>query len=307
VTALDHLDLHVPRGSIFGFLGPNGAGKSTAMRLLLGLARPTGGHGTVFGLDVVTESRTIRGRIGYLAQDPRYDEHRTAREVLRFAAGFFPRTRTDLEERVERSLDLVGLQDKADRPIRGYSGGERQRLGIAQAQIHDPELLILDEPAAALDPIGRRDVLRVMERLRQRTTILYSTHILEDVERVSDTVAILSRGRLVTQAPTADLLAGAGGGYTVTVRNAADGRIERARRELERRPWVKRIATTRAPGTTTWRIDATDEAAADADLLPTVLRAGLTVEAFGRERATLEDIFVDLVDAQGSEGAGHDD
>lgn len=307
VTALDRLDLHVPRGSIFGFLGPNGAGKSTAMKLLLGLAQPTSGRGTVFGHDLAAAGRTIRGRIGYLAQEPRYDEHRTAREVLRFAARFFPHACHDLEERVDRALDLVGLPDKADRPVRGFSGGERQRLGIAQAQIHDPELLILDEPAAALDPIGRRDVLRVMERLRARTTILYSTHILEDVERVSDTVAILAGGRLVTQAPTADLLAGASGRYTVSFREAEAEKLAEARHELETRPWLKDITTTREHGITTWRVDACDENAADADLLTTVIRAGLTVESFGRERETLEDIFVDLIEAEGRKGTTHDD
>ena len=112
----------------------------------------------------------------------------TARETLRFTARFFyTGPKAAIEERIAETLDLVGLDDKADRPIKGFSGGERQRLGIAQAQVNYPDLLILDEPAAALDPMGRRDVLAVMERLRKHTTIFYSTHILEDVQRVSDT------------------------------------------------------------------------------------------------------------------------
>src|SRR4028118_1930354 len=160
VTALKPLDLGVARGSIFGFLGPNGAGKSTTMKLLLGLARPTSGSGSVFGNDIVSESFQIRRRVGYLAQSPRYYGHMTARETLRFVARFFySGPESAIERRVDGSLSLVGLSDRADRKVGGFSGGELQRLGIAQAQINDPELLILDEPAASLDPMGRRAVV----------------------------------------------------------------------------------------------------------------------------------------------------
>ena len=135
----------------------------------------------------------------------------SARETLRFTARFFfSGPRPKIEARVDEMLDLVGLQDKADRPVKGFSGGERQRLGLALAQINDPDLLILDEPAAALDPIGRHEVLQVMERLRAHTTIFYSTHILDDVQQVSDAVAILNHGELVAQGPIEDLLAGGG-------------------------------------------------------------------------------------------------
>ncbi len=163
IHALKALDLKVHKNSIFGFLGPNGAGKTTTIKLLLGLARPTAGAGRVFGMDIARDSTEIRKRIGYLAQDPRYYEYMTARETLRFTARFFysgPPAR--IEARIAETLELVGLSDKADRPIKGFSGGERQRLGIAQAQVNYPDLLILDEPAASLDPQGRRDVLEVV-------------------------------------------------------------------------------------------------------------------------------------------------
>ena len=190
----------------------------------------------------------IRERVGYLAQDPRYYDHMTARETLRFAARFFYNgPKAQIEERIAETLDLVGLEDKADRPIKGFSGGERQRLGIAQAQVNYPDLLILDEPAAALDPMGRRDVLAVMERLRKHTTIFYSTHILEDVQRVSDAVAILNHGQLVAQAPIEQLLNGSGATvYAVTVKGDADA----IRARIAREPWVTSVTAGTSNGTT---------------------------------------------------------
>src|SRR5512134_2315052 len=229
VAALQSLDLKVPPHSIFGFLGPNGAGKSTTIKLLLGLARPTSGTASVFDMDILRDSAEIRNHIGYLAQEPRYYDDMTARETLRFTARFFYNgPKRAIEERIEETLELVGLADKADRPIKGFSGGERQRLGIAQAQVNYPDLLILDEPAASLDPMGRRDVLEVMDRLRKHTTIFYSTHILEDVQRVSDTVAILNKGQLVAQAPIEELMNGKDGiVYSMTL--TGDGKSAQAR------------------------------------------------------------------------------
>jgi ABC-2 type transport system ATP-binding protein len=175
VNALQGLSLKVPKISIYGFLGPNGAGKSTTIKMLLGLTRPTAGKALIFGKDITQESLAVRRKVGYLAQDPRYYEHMTARQTLRYTARFFYNEPKDLiEARIEEMLDLVGLDDKADRPIKGFSGGERQRLGIAQAEVNYPDLLILDEPAAALDPMGRHDVLAVMEKLRKYTTVFYS-------------------------------------------------------------------------------------------------------------------------------------
>jgi ABC-2 type transport system ATP-binding protein len=296
VAALDHVSLHVPRHSIFGFLGPNGAGKSTTIKLLLGLTRPTAGTATIFGLDSVCDSLAIRERVGYLAQDPRFYDHMTARETLRFAAGFFRFEAAVVEARINETLALVGLKDKADRPVRGFSGGERQRLGIAQAQINAPDLLILDEPAAALDSMGRRDVLEVMERLRDHTTIFYSTHILDDVQRVSDRVAILSHGSLVAQAPITELLAGSEGTvYTLTL----VGNVTAVAARIAAAPWVTAVTSgAEAPGDSTIiEVRVRDTAAAEAQLLPLVLEGGqAAVLAFGHKQHSLENVFVDLVD-----------
>src|SRR5215213_337947 len=306
VNALKPLDLHVARHSIFGFLGPNGAGKSTTIKLLLGLAKPSGGSATLFGQDSVRDSVAIREKVGYLAQDPRYYDHLTARETLRFTARFFyTGPKTAIENRIAETLDLVGLTDKADRPIKGFSGGERQRLGIAQAQVNEPDLLILDEPAAALDPMGRRDVLQVMERLRKHTTVFYSTHILEDVQRVSDSVAILNHGQLVAQAPIEELLNGSGGiQYTLAVRGDGDA----ARRRITGQPWVASVVDEPAldhslSGATTLKVQVTDAEAAEAQLLRLVLDDGqTTVLEFGRTKQNLEAIFLQIVEGGNAHG-----
>jgi ABC-2 type transport system ATP-binding protein len=296
VRSLKGIDLAVPEHSIFGFLGPNGAGKTTAIKLLLGLARPTSGTATVFGLDIAGHSRAIRRRVGYLAQDPRFYDNMTARQILRFSASFsYTGPKDAIERRVAEALELVGLSGNADRPTKGFSGGERQRLGIAQAQINHPDLLILDEPAASLDPMGRRDVLAVMERLRQHTTIFYSTHILDDVQRVSDTVAILSKGTLVAQAPIDELLSTRGGAAAYSV--ALRGDSNTVRRRLEEQPWVSALSVTHANASPHLRVGVCDEAAAEKHLLRLVMAdPAVTVLEFSRIRHNLEDVFVGLVE-----------
>src|SRR3954451_10286385 len=206
VTALAGLTLDVPAGSIYGFLGANGAGKTTAIKILAGLTRPTSGTATVAGVPL-SAGDDYKRAIGYLGQEPRFYPWMSGRETLRYVAGFYPWVADPIERRIDDALALTGIADAADRRTGTYSGGMRQRLGIAQALIGKPQGLLLDEPASALDPIGRRDVLDLMEGLRGQATIFYSTHILDDVQRVSDHVAILDHGRLVRAAPTKELLA----------------------------------------------------------------------------------------------------
>ena len=302
--ALKDLNLAVKEHSIFGFLGPNGAGKSTTIKLLLGLIQPSGGSAHIFGHDIQRESVSIRKRVGYLAQDPRYYEHMTARQILDYTARFFYRGPKDLiEARVQEMLELVGLEDKADRPLRGFSGGERQRLGIAQAQVNYPDLLILDEPAASLDPMGRHDVLEVMEKLRKYTTIFYSTHILEDVQRVSDTVAILNRGRLIAEAPIDELLAGDGGStmYDITLKSETEAALASTRERVVSQPWVQNLSVTTDDGLTCWQVSVTDEAAAEDQLQRLILEdRSLKVKHFGRKTYNLEEVFLELVGKENS-------
>jgi ABC-2 type transport system ATP-binding protein len=303
VVALDGLELEVPQRSLFGFLGPNGAGKTTLMRLLMGLASPSEGTARVMGHDVVRESLEVRRRVGYLPQQPRFHDELTAREVLRYARGFYPREPDSrIEDDITDSLDLVGLSAKADSRSGDLSGGQRQRLGIAQAQIHRPELLILDEPAAALDPVGRRDVLAVMQRLRGSATVFYSTHILDDVQRVSDEVAILKDGRRVLQSAMEDLLAGDGGiEYVLTL----TGPVEAAVAELDAQPWVAAVSGRRDGDGSVVTVRVTDDAAARRHLLRLVLRQdAVDVVGFGRRRSELEDVFMSVVEGGRHERVG---
>ncbi len=295
LEALKPLDLVVKENSIFGFLGPNGAGKTTAIKLLLGLIRPTSGGGTVFQHDIVRESTDIRARVGYLPQDPRFYEYMSARQTLDFTARFFfSGPKKEIEKRVEETLELVGLEDKADRPIKNFSGGERQRLGIAQAQVNYPDLLILDEPAASLDPLGRRDVLEVMERLRKYATIFYCTHILDDVQRVSDTVAILNHGELVSLGSVEELLAGSEGvAFTVSMKGDAAG----AQARVSERPWVTEIQVKERDQTTSWLVNVTDPEAAETEMLRLLLAdESMVVTEFRRKSYDLEEIFMEIIE-----------
>jgi ABC-2 type transport system ATP-binding protein len=294
IHALKSVDLNVPQNSIFGFLGPNGAGKTTTMKLLLGLTRPSAGGGSVFGLDIARDSVEIRSRVGYLPQEPRFYEHMTARETLDFTVRFFfIGPDSEIKRRVAETLELVELADKADRPIKSFSGGERQRLGIAQAQVNYPDLLVLDEPAASLDPLGRHDVHKIMRRLRKYSTVFYSTHILDDVQQVSDTVAILNHGQLVADGPIETLLAGSDGAvYSIIMK----GEQERAAALLVEQDWVSNVQAAPHPNGTEILVSVADETAAEHQLLRLLLTdETVVITDFGRKKYELEEIFIGIV------------
>jgi ABC-2 type transport system ATP-binding protein len=296
VKALSLLNLKVPTNSIFGFLGPNGAGKTTTIKLLLGLTHPTEGEGKVFGADIKSESIAIRRRVGYLAQNPVFYDHMTSRETLRYKLGFFFSGPKDMiEERIQETLELVELDDKADRPVKGFSGGERQRLGIALAQVTHPDLLILDEPAANLDPMGRHDVLEIMEKLREHATVFYSTHILDDVQKVSDTVAILNKGVLVAQAPIEELLRQ--GSSSIIYDVIIEGPTDEAHQLVLSQDWVTGVNVQEENGSTKLQVTVADEMKAKTELLRMLMSvSGVLVTEFVRNRMDLEDVFMKIVE-----------
>ena len=204
--AVKDLNLAVQRGQVFGFLGPNGAGKTTTMNVLLGFVNATGGTASLFGVDV--REPIARQRIGYLPELTYYYKFLTAEELLRFYAKVFRIPRAEANRRIDQLMKLVELDHARSRPIKTYSKGMQQRVGLAQALINNPDLLILDEPTSGLDPIGRMKVREIIQRLKNEgKTVFFSSHELGEVETVCDRVAIIHQGELKVQGRVADLIA----------------------------------------------------------------------------------------------------
>jgi ABC-2 type transport system ATP-binding protein len=203
-VALHGLDLEVGAGEVFGFLGPNGAGKTTTMNVLLGFVPPTRGAAYLFGIDV--RQPIARQRIGYLPELTYYYKFLTAEELLRFYAKIFGLARAETDRRISELLKLVELEHAAKRPIKSYSKGMQQRVGLAQALINNPDLLVLDEPTSGLDPLGRMKVREIIQRLKNEgKTVFFSSHELGEVESVCDRVAIIHQGELKAIGRVADI------------------------------------------------------------------------------------------------------
>jgi len=297
VAAVTDLTLDVPAGSIYGFLGPNGAGKTTVLKVLAGLIRPTSGTATVSGVPLAA-GESYRREVGFLAQEPRFYDWMTGRETVAFVASLTADPTTSDRAWIDRVLVSVGIDDAADRRTGTYSGGMRQRLGIAQALVTRPRVLLLDEPVSALDPIGRREVLDLMSALKGETTVFYSTHILDDVERVADRVAIIDHGHLVREAATTDLLASFTRDQLRVVIGGADDTtgldlaalagvqsVEPAARSGDVRTYLLRIH----PDATTSVQRAVTAFAAERDL---------SLTENGLVRLDLEDVFLSLIDTK---------
>ena len=293
VQALVDLDLSVPYGSIFGFLGRNGAGKTTTMRMLAGLALPTSGRAWVAGLETTSQARAARARFGYLPQDPAFYGWMSGREYLDYVAQIQGLAPAERKRQIIELLALSGLEEAAKRRISGYSGGMLQRLGIAQALVGDPPVLMLDEPTSALDPAGRSEVLAMIAGLRGRVTVFLSSHILTDIERVCDTVAILHKGRLVLVSEREALLAQyAVDAVDLELEASALGSPSRTafQAALQAQPWA---ASQRLEGAVL-RVMIQDVPRAKAELLPLVVAHHLPLLRFEWVRPSLEDIFLQL-------------
>ena len=278
--ALDGLSLTVGRGELVGLLGPNGAGKTTAIKLLLGLARPTKGFGRVLGAPL--GDRATRARIGYLPELFRYQPWLTAREVLALHAELAHLPAIRRAEAIGEALDRVGLTDRAEDAVGGFSKGMQQRLGLGVALLGDPELILLDEPTSALDPIGRTDVRGIVRAARDRgATVILNSHLLTEVERVCDRVLILHRGRTVASGALDDVLAVDGVRLHVTDLNPSGHAAVAGFGPLEvDGDWltVRPLDRARVP-----------------DLVAAIVAAGGRVHAVEPGRGSLEARFVELI------------
>jgi ABC-2 type transport system ATP-binding protein len=298
VRALEGLTLEVEPGAVFGFLGPNGAGKTTTIRILAGLARADGGRAWVDGVEVAFRAANrhqVARRIGYLPQEPAFYPWMTARELLDYVGRVFGLTASEREARTGELLELVGLEEAARRRVGGFSGGMRQRLGLAQALVNRPRVLFLDEPVSSLDPAGRKELLLLIERLRGNCTVFMSTHILADVERVCDTVGIVNRGKLITEAPQAELIARyATPAFEVEAGNGQSGPLGAWADGLRASKWVESVVVVGR----TARVLVSDVETARRELLASVVQSGLALTRYEMVRPSLEDVFLKLVNGE---------
>jgi ABC-2 type transport system ATP-binding protein len=293
VTGLERLNLSVRRGEVIGLLGPNGAGKTTTLKLLTGLLKPTSGRAWLLGRS--TEDVESRRRLGFLPEHPYFYEYLSGLEYLELAGGLSGLPAREASQCAKRWLGRVGLGDRPRLILRKYSKGMLQRLGLAAALVHDPELLILDEPMSGLDPFGRRDVRELIEEQRERgTTVLFSSHILPDVERLCDRVAIMLRGRLQRVATVAELLAE--GSRGVTIQCATRPVLEIPA------PWSAVLTRHERPEGSEFVL--TDCAQLDA-VLAWLVNARIPVRAVSPQNAHLEEQFMAAAAAEGS-GSGPD-
>ena len=279
-TALDGLSLTVGRGELVGLLGPNGAGKTTAIKLLLGLARPTRGSGRVLGAPL--GDRAARARIGYLPELFRYQPWLTAREVLALHAELAHLAVPRRVPAIDQALDWVGLTDRAGDAVGGFSKGMQQRLGLGVALLGDPELILLDEPTSAIDPIGRTDVRGIVRSARDRgATVILNSHLLTEVERVCDRVVILHHGKMLASGPLDDVVAVDGVRVRVTDLDDAG------------RAAIKAFGPLAVDGD--WLVVRPLDAARIPDLVAAIVAAGGRVHAVEPWRGSLEARFLELI------------
>lgn len=291
IRALDGLDLEVQPGQIFGFLGPNGAGKTTTLRILAGLAHPTSGRAWIEGVLVGGES-PARRQIGYLPEDPGFYPWMRAREFLAdLIGGLHGQKHSEARKRSEELLTLVGLDEAAGRRIGGFSRGMRQRLGLAQALMNRPRVLLLDEPVSALDPAGRHDILALIDRLGEQTTIFMSTHILSDVERICDVIGILDHGRLIALDTREDLLSQYA---TPAIEVTFDATPQIVARWVDSLRDFSEIKDLKLTGSTV-RITLDGLPQSGIEMQRLALGAELIILNYQHVRPQLEDVFLQLV------------
>ncbi|MCX7011302.1 MAG: ABC transporter ATP-binding protein [Candidatus Sumerlaeota bacterium] len=283
VSALRNLTLSVEAGEIFGLLGPNGAGKSTALKILMGIIFPTAGDARLMGRPL--GDRSVKARIGFLPENPYFYDYLTGREFLNYYGALYGMPRAARKKKTEELLELVGLADAARLPLKGYSKGMNQRIGLAQALLADPDLVFLDEPQSGLDPLGRKEIRDIILRLREQgKTVFFSSHILSDAEMICDRVAILVKGELKNIGKLSELLSRRVKEYEVAVAGASKETVESFR--------DKALRVLENPGETMFLVEKEELAL---EIVRKVMDGGGRLIAFTPRRETLEEYFITQV------------
>jgi len=282
-VGLDGLTLSVEEGQIFGLVGPNGSGKTTTLKLLLGLIFPTRGNGEVMGLPLGDSE--YKQRVGYLPEGPYFYEHLTAPELLRMYGSLFGMGGPELEKRIRELLELVDMWTRRHYRVVNYSRGMRQRVGVAQALINDPDLLFFDEPTSGLDPIGAKDIREVILELRSRgKTIFLCSHLLKEMEPLCDNIAILAQGRLIKEGSVEKLLSGDEGRYRVEAGHVSE--------ELDQMMSGAATEVVKLDDVTRYLFDGQQAAFEAAGRFTS--QGGHLLEV-GPDRRTLEEVFIEAV------------
>ncbi len=284
VTAVNSLSINVAEGSIYGFLGPNGAGKTTTIKMLTGFLKPDEGDFEIMGKKVDFGDTRYMKSIGFLPDVPSYYKYMTGREFLEMCTHFQKGDASGIPELLKKT----GLSKAANRKLGAYSRGMKQRLGIAQALVNDPEILILDEPVSALDPMGRKDVLDMLAALKGAKTIFFSTHILSDVERICDYAAIINEGKLILEG-SIDEIAGLGGSGRIILEVDSDS--VKLAESIAGAPWVLDFSRDG----NTYSISPSDDIDAGREIPSLLASAGVSLIKYEHADPTLEDIFVKVV------------
>ena len=291
-VALNDLNLDIREGEVFGLLGPNGAGKTTTIKILMGIHFPTSGTARIMGKPL--GDRSVKRRIGFLPENPYFYDYLQGWEFLDFYGQLYGMSKRDRLRKIEELLDMVGLSHAANRPLRGYSKGMVQRIGLAQALMNDPDIVFLDEPQSGLDPMGRKEVRDIIFSLRdQGKTVFFSSHILSDAEMICDRVGIVNHGRLVSIGPLGELLSQRVREWELVVTGIEDGFMERWRPHLTRLTKVENDF---------WAV--TDKEDLTQEIVRAVLGAGGRIVALTPRRESLEDFFLQEVRRESREDNG---
>lgn len=289
IHAVQHLNFRIPQGTIAGFLGPNGAGKSTTMRILTGFIPPSSGTASVCGFNVATHPLEVRRKLGYLPESNPLYADMYVREYLAFVAGVF-RLGRNTRNRVAESIAMTGLESQAHKRIGQLSKGYRQRVGLAQALVHDPEVIILDEPTSGLDPNQLQDIRNLIRSLTAHKTVLLSTHILQEVEAMCDRVIILHKGQVVADAPIEQM-------KTTSPKNELSLRTEELL-DLDTLAGIQGVERVSRDSDGTYRIEASALELARKNILQMALQCNWNIVSLQSHTKTLETIFRELTHDQ---------